>query len=230
MDAGARESEPRATDSGRTWERFPNPDFRNKLAMAEQSDNTPNFGYGDVNPQSHALGRYQMTAAALRAAGMIDSAGNWTGRYGVHPEAQFLASPEAQEKALTDYLNDIVRQLRAEMLRDGHWRRSPQFHQVMLATAAAARVDLKGNGPKHVIFVMTDFSFCGTAGCSMLIGEERHNGTCHEVYDGSASPTRLLCCGNAIMATALYTPCELRFDGHEYQQIHEECPTIDVQR
>ena len=113
MDAGAGESEPQAADSGSTWERFPNPDFRNKLAIAEQSANKPNFGYGDVNPQSHALGRYQMTADALRAAGMIDAAGNWTGRYGVHSEAQFLASLEAQEKALTDYLNNIVRQLRA---------------------------------------------------------------------------------------------------------------------
>ena len=54
-----------------------------------------------------------MTPAALRAAGMIDPAGNWTGKYGVHSQAQFLTSSGAQEMALTDYLNDTERQLRA---------------------------------------------------------------------------------------------------------------------
>jgi hypothetical protein len=112
--ANTRAGDAPGANSERVWERFPNADFRDKLAIAEQSANKPNFGYGDINPQSHALGRYQMTADALRAAGMIDSAGNWTGKYGAHSEAQFLASPEAQEKALTDYLNDIVRQLRAD--------------------------------------------------------------------------------------------------------------------
>ncbi|MGC2081437.1 MAG: hypothetical protein WA728_36560 [Xanthobacteraceae bacterium] len=34
-------------------------------------------------------------------------------KYGVHSRAEFLADPEAQEKALTDYLADNERQLRA---------------------------------------------------------------------------------------------------------------------
>src|SRR5260370_2412382 len=54
-----------------------------------------------------------MKPDALRAAEMMDSRGNWTGKYGVHSAAQFLASPEAQERALTDFLNDTERQLRA---------------------------------------------------------------------------------------------------------------------
>jgi len=60
-----------------------------------------------------ALGRHQMTILALQAAGMIDAAGNWTGQYGISSQAQFLASPDAQERALTDYLNDNARQLQA---------------------------------------------------------------------------------------------------------------------
>lgn len=44
---------------------------------------------------------------------MIDAKGNWTGKYGIRSRAQFLADHIAQENALTDYLRDIGRQLRA---------------------------------------------------------------------------------------------------------------------
>lgn len=87
------------------------------------------------------------------------------------------------------------------------------------------------NNREQYIYIMHEFGFCGTAGCSMLIGEERHNGTCQQLYDGSGFTHAI-----AVLRKRdhgyrrLYTPCELRFDGHEYQQIHEECPTIDVQR
>lgn len=53
-----------------------------------------------------------MTPVALRAIGMMNTAGNWTGKYGIDSRAEFLADPEAQEKALTDYLDDTVRQLK----------------------------------------------------------------------------------------------------------------------
>jgi len=98
---------------GRAWESQPNADFRNRLAIAEGNADKPNFGYGEVNEKAGALGRYQMTAAALRAIGMIDAAGNWTGKYGVHSRAEFLADPGAQENAITDFLDDTERQLRA---------------------------------------------------------------------------------------------------------------------
>ncbi len=44
---------------------------------------------------------------------MINANGSWTGKYGVHSRAEFLANPDAQEKALSDYLADTERQLRA---------------------------------------------------------------------------------------------------------------------
>lgn len=101
----------------RAWEQYPNADFRNRLAIAEQSAGHKNFGYAEANnindPKLIALGRYQMTPVGLKAAGMMDRAGNWTGKYGIHSPAEFLADPEAQEKALTDCLDDNIRQLRA---------------------------------------------------------------------------------------------------------------------
>jgi hypothetical protein len=107
---------PTAADS-RAWESQPNADFRNRLAVAEQTADKPNFGYDEVHnsadPRRIALGRYQMTPLALRAAGMMNRNGNWTGKYGIYSQAQFLADPEAQEQALSDYLADNERQLQA---------------------------------------------------------------------------------------------------------------------
>lgn len=104
----------------RAWQHYPNADFRNRLAIAENTADDKDFGYSTVldhtDNEGHrhiALGRYQLTPVALRAAGMMDSAGRWTGKYGVHSRAGLLADAEAQEKALTDYLNDNIRQLRA---------------------------------------------------------------------------------------------------------------------
>jgi hypothetical protein len=99
--------------AARAWESQPNAEFRNRLAIAEGNADKPNFGYGEVNEIAGALGRYQIRPNGLRAAGMIDAAGNWTGKYGIHSRAEFLADPEAQEKALTDYLQDTERQLKA---------------------------------------------------------------------------------------------------------------------
>ena len=85
---------PPVRDSARAWEHFPSPDVRNRLAEAEGTADNPDFGYGEVNRRSGALGRYQMLPDALRAAGMLDAPGNWTGKYGIRSAAQFLASPK----------------------------------------------------------------------------------------------------------------------------------------
>ncbi len=114
----SRQQSPRTNPH--TWERFPNSDFRNRLAVAERTADRPHFGYQEVldrtDPNGHrhiALGRYQMTPAGLQAAGMMDKHGNWTGKYGIHSRSQFLGNPEAQEKTLSDFLNATERQLRA---------------------------------------------------------------------------------------------------------------------
>ncbi len=109
---------PRGTGNGRDWERFPNAEFRNRLAIAEQSADKPDFGYGEVRRSNNALGRYQMTRAGLLAAGMIDGDGNWTGKHGIYSRAQFLADHDAQERALTDFLGETERQLHANGASD----------------------------------------------------------------------------------------------------------------
>lgn len=77
--------------------------FVSALHRCESAD----AGYRSVNA-SGALGRYQLTrTGGLRSAGMADGRGNWTGKYGVHGAAEFLANPAAQELALEDYMRAI---------------------------------------------------------------------------------------------------------------------------
>jgi hypothetical protein len=114
-EAGSGASDEPGDSGGRVWERYPNAEFRNQLAIAENSAHKPNFGHEDVldhGGNRYALGRYQMRFVGLQAAGMIDAAGNWTGKYGIYSRKQLLANPVAQEQALTDLLNDTERQLR----------------------------------------------------------------------------------------------------------------------
>lgn len=110
----------RSRGNPRAWEDFPNPDFRNRLAVAEQTADRPHYGYREVHDsrdlrghRNLALGRYQMTPAALQAVKMMDRVGHWTGKYGIGSQAEFLANPQAQERALSDYMYDNERQLEA---------------------------------------------------------------------------------------------------------------------
>lgn len=103
------------------WKNYPNADFRNRLAEAEGSQKPGDFGYGAVLDRTDragrhllAFGRYQMTPAALQAAGIMDRNGAWTGKYGIHSRAEFLADPDGQERALTDYLAQLDRELGAK--------------------------------------------------------------------------------------------------------------------
>src|SRR5689334_1065970 len=84
--------------------------FRDRIALAEGSRQH----YAVRNPTSGALGRYQFVPQALRDLGWKDAAGNWTAlaaRHGVSSDAQFLASPAAQEAAMTAYLARTEQQL-----------------------------------------------------------------------------------------------------------------------
>ena len=143
-----------------------------------------------------------------------------------------MTSASSEEKIpFRKSLTAADRRCLLDILRTGDWRLSPEFHQEMAAAAVVARVDLKKNAQKEYIFVITDFASCGTAGCSMLIGEVGKEGNCHEIYSGSGETYAV-----SVLRRRdhdyqrLYTPCELRFDGHQYRQLHGECPTLDVQR
>lgn len=153
--------------ASRAWENYSNPDFRNRLAIAEGSVKPNDSGYGEMLDRRDrngrrllAFGRYQMTPAALQAAGMMDRDGSWTGKYGIHSRAEFLADPDAQEKALSDYLADLDRQLRANGAYthvgetiDGLKARFPVTRAGILAAAhregAGATIDYLGRVKAH---------------------------------------------------------------------------------
>ena len=82
---------------------------------------------------------------------------------------------------------------------------------------------------KQYIYMM-EFS-CGTAGCTMLIGETGHDGTCHELFAGSGFKHAIEVLRKRDHGyRRLCTPCEVRFDGHEYPQVRWQCPTLKIQR
>ena len=81
--------------------------FRARIARAETGAVRAGEGYGARNAASGALGRYQLTPQALRDLGWRDAGGGWTAlaaRHGVGSDAEFLASPAAQEAAMGAYL------------------------------------------------------------------------------------------------------------------------------
>lgn len=84
-----------------------NAEFRQRIAEAERSAEHAEDGYGLRNPISGALGRYQFVPVALRDIGWTDAEGRWTdiaAAQGVTDDAGFLASPAAQEAALSAFL------------------------------------------------------------------------------------------------------------------------------
>ena len=90
----------------------PDAAFRNRIAAQESAG----AGWGARNAASGALGRYQLLPVALRDIGWQDASGNWTERAaaaGVRSEADFLATPSAQEAAMGQYLARTERQLSA---------------------------------------------------------------------------------------------------------------------
>ena len=104
----ARPPDPRPViDASRPWTGQVNADFRELIAQAERSAGHAQDGYALRNPSSGALGRYQFVPMALRDIGWMDAEGGWTAaaaRQGVTDEASFLASPAAQEAAMTAFL------------------------------------------------------------------------------------------------------------------------------
>ncbi|WP_249730214.1 MULTISPECIES: hypothetical protein [unclassified Chelatococcus] len=83
--------------------------------------------YDVVNRTNH-LGRFQMSEASLTDIGMVhndgkpfnnDFSGGWTGKYGVHSKEDFLASPDAQDRAIHDFLDKQVHFLRGFIHYDG---------------------------------------------------------------------------------------------------------------
>ncbi len=118
--AGAQDATPRTRGvalsgvGGRAWQAAPNPEFRHRIAQAERSAEHVRDGYGVRNPRSGALGRYQFLPNSLLDLGWKNAQGGWTPlaeSHGVRSESDFLASPAAQEAAMSHFLRRVEVQL-----------------------------------------------------------------------------------------------------------------------
>lgn len=114
-----------------------------------------------------------------------------------------------------------------------HYVRYPPADEIaqLIAKTRVGTVDLTGDGRREFIYLIEDFGYCGTAGCWLLIGERRRDRIYHIIASangGGAEVTVLRRRDHGYRR--LYAPCELYFDGRQYQQVREECPNVDVRR
>jgi hypothetical protein len=89
---------------------------------------------------------------------------------------------------------------------------------------------LNNEGRPDYVFLFEADGWCGTAGCPLLIGELERGGACHLLYDGMGDKSFTVLRRLDHGYRRIYAPCEARFDGRQYQQLHEDCPNPDVPR
>lgn len=120
-----------------------------------------------------------------------------------------------------------------ELFRQSTYRDlSDRYIETSLSETIAARLDLKGSGRLGYVFIIRDNEYCGSAGCSMFIGERRKNKSCRLLADGKGATEKNITVlrRRDHRYRRLYTPCELRFGGRKYAQVREECPTAVIQQ
>jgi hypothetical protein len=146
---------------------------------------------------------------------------------------QFLLSSAsaAGKPSFRNELETRERQCLAELIHASDWwKYTPQFADEMMRIAKVARTDLNGKDHTAYLFLFEGGAWCGTAGCPMLIGERQSDGRCHLLYDGNGVDKIIVLRARDHGYRRLYLPCQVRFDGRYYQQLHPVCPTVDVQR
>ena len=119
-----------------------------------------------------------------------------------------------------------------ERLRQ-YFVRYPSANEIaeIIAKTTAGRADLNGDGGSEFIYLINHPGYCGSAGCWMLIGERRRDGECHVLASGNGDEGEIFVLNRRDHGyRRLYTPCEIYFDGHQYQQVREECPNAVVHR
>jgi len=124
---------------------------------------------------------------------------------------------------------DEVRCL-SSLFWESNWSLETGWEYDMIADAEIARTDLNDDGRKDYIFLIEGFDWCGTGGCTLLIGRAESDGTCHLIYDDAGFPNFTVLRARDNGYHRLYTPCETRFDGRRYQQLNPECPTATIWR
>ena len=143
-----------------------------------------------------------------------------------------FASAGAQTKELwfSKKLSADEARCLSELIQDSKWKYMAELRQEMMAIAEVGRADLSGDGRKEYVFVFNDgIRWCGTAGCQLLIGEKK-SGACHLLYSGAGDTSFTVLRPSDNGYRRLYMPCEARFDGRKYHQVHPDCPNAVVRR
>jgi hypothetical protein len=145
--------------------------------------------------------------------------------------SMLLTLPASAEKLrFSKALDDGERHCLDEIIRKSDWAYSPEFWSEMKRIAEVARAHLSSKGYPAYFFLFEGDGWCGTGGCPLLIAETRGGETCRLLYDDSGFSNIDVLRRRDHGYRRLYTPCEVRFDGRHYQQLHPECPSLDVQR
>lgn len=145
--------------------------------------------------------------------------------------SMLLALPaSAEELRFSKTLERSERHCLDEIIRTSDWASSPDLWSDMKRVAEVARSHLGRKGYPAYFFLFEGAGWCGTGGCPLLIAESRGREACRLLYDDSGFDNIDVLGRRDHGYRRLYTPCEVRFDGRHYQQLHPECPSLDVQR
>ena len=159
----------------------------------------------------------RVTASFLGAAGLIAFLASAA-------QAQMLTFAKEKNADQADCLRQI--------LRNSRWQKYPNLPSEMIKIAEVATTMLNNKGLTDYIYILKDgVDWCGTAGCKLFIAERLRNGNCRRLlYEAAGDTTFTVLRRRDHGYRRIYTPCEARFDGQEYQKLHEECPRLDVPR
>jgi hypothetical protein len=136
-------------------------------------------------------------------------------------------SVRAQELSFSEKLNAAQTTCLRRLL-NVTW--TAQFRREMMEIGRVGTALLNNEGRPDYVFLFEADGWCGTAGCPLLIGELERGGACHLLYDGMGDKSFTVLRRLDHGYRRIYAPCEARFDGQQYQQLHEDCPNPDVPR
>lgn len=140
------------------------------------------------------------------------------------------AVADAEQLHWSKRLNADETRCLSELMRASDWpNAAASVLEKLMAETVVSHTDLNHGRREDYVYIIHDFGWCGSAGCKLLIGRRRAGGICHLLYDGHGDDEIIVLRRRDHGYRRLYTQCEIRFDGWQYQQIHPDCPTLDVQ-
>jgi len=145
--------------------------------------------------------------------------------------AVVVSTAQAQKLAFSKKKNTGQVDCLQQILQESGWHNNFRRYSNMINIAEVAETHLNKEDSIDYIYVLADgIEWCGTAGCKLFIAERGGDGTCHLLYEGSGDTSFTVLRQRDHGYRRIWAPCEARFDGRQYQQLHEECPSPSVPR